>query len=130
MVPIEDETDENKERDKEDRRRTFPDSAKSKDSITAFQLTSNFLIYSTNVGFNSTVYTFNFGIFPQIGCLNFFLLEDWAFVSEFRHDCSIIGMFPNASGSKVMFLDENRNGFVYSPVGWVLLLLIDDRRFS
>ncbi|XP_038055636.1 WD repeat-containing protein 19-like isoform X2 [Patiria miniata] len=77
--------------------RLFPEDGQG--GITCHALTSDFLIYGTSTGE-----------------LMFFYLEDWQFVNEFRHEVGIRRVFPDPSGTRLIFIDDKSDGFVYNPV--------------
>ncbi|EDO29788.1 predicted protein, partial [Nematostella vectensis] len=78
--------------------RLFPDKS-SQGKATCCALTSDFLIYGTDNG-----------------GLHYFFIEDWQFVNEFRHVVGIRKIFPDPSGTRLVFIDEKSDGFVYNPV--------------
>ncbi|NXC85212.1 WDR19 protein, partial [Cercotrichas coryphoeus] len=67
--------------------------------ILCHALTSDFLIYGTDTG----------GI-------HYFYIEDWKYVNEYRHPVSVRKVFPDPSGTRMAFIDDKSDGFVYSPV--------------
>ncbi|XP_072170705.1 WD repeat-containing protein 19-like [Diadema setosum] len=85
--------------DNEDREtRLFPDK-ESSSKITCHTITADFLIYGTNNGE-----------------LMYFFIEDWQFVNEFRHLVGIRRLFSDPSGTRLVFIDDKSDGFVYNPV--------------
>ena len=70
----------------------------------------------------------------QSGGLTYFLLQEWQFVNEFQHVLGkiyvsrydvililivvsgITKVFPDASGTAVVFIDDKCDAFVYNPV--------------
>ncbi|KAJ8298131.1 hypothetical protein KUTeg_024662 [Tegillarca granosa] len=80
----------------------FPEQDDSK--ITCHDITPDFLIYGTDNG----------GI-------NYFFIEDWQFVNEFRHVVGIRKLFPDPSGTRIAFIDDKSDGFIYNPVNDQLL---------
>ena len=52
----------------------------------------------------------------QNGGITYFYVEDWNFVNEFRHVVGIRRIFPDLSGTRLVFIDEKSDGFVYNPV--------------
>ena len=58
-----------------------------------------------------------------MGQMKFFFIEDWAYVNEFRHPVGIRKVFPDASGTKLIFIDDKNDGFVYSPVNKYFALI-------
>ncbi|NXD35005.1 WDR19 protein, partial [Copsychus sechellarum] len=67
--------------------------------ILCHALTSDFLIYGTDTG----------GI-------HYFYIEDWEYVNEYRHPVSVRKVFPDPSGTRMAFIDDKSDGFVYCPV--------------
>ena len=51
--------------------------------------------------------------FFQNGGINYFYIEDWNMVNEFRHIVGIKDIFPDSSGTRVIFIDNKSDGFVY-----------------
>ena len=52
----------------------------------------------------------------QIGGIHYFYIEDWQYVNEFRHVVGIRKIFPDLNGTKLIFIDEKSDGYVYNPV--------------
>ncbi|XP_064367345.1 WD repeat-containing protein 19 isoform X1 [Dromaius novaehollandiae] len=67
--------------------------------ILCHALTSDFLIYGTDTG-----------------VIHYFYIEDWQYVNEYRHPVSVRKIFPDPNGTKLVFIDEKSDGFVYCPV--------------
>ncbi|XP_070553702.1 WD repeat-containing protein 19-like isoform X2 [Ptychodera flava] len=78
--------------------RLFPDSDIDL-RITCCALTSDFLIYGTDAG-----------------GLHYFFIEDWQFVNEFRHVVGIRKVYPDMTGTRMVFIDDKSDGYVYNPV--------------
>ncbi|TNN10005.1 WD repeat-containing protein [Schistosoma japonicum] len=76
----------------------FPQSTTFDLKITSFKLTNDFLIYSTNRGE-----------------LFHFYISDWNYANEYHHNCAILHIFPNATGTRVAFIDEKALAFIYNP---------------
>ena len=55
-------------------------------------------------------------VWLQAGGLYYFYMEDWNFVNEFRHVVGIKKIFPDHSGTRVIFIDDKCDGYVYNPV--------------
>jgi WD repeat-containing protein 19 len=74
--------------------------------ITCLALTKDFLIFGT-----------------AEGNLFYFYLDSWSMVNEFRHEGGVgtRKLFPNSSGTRCIFIDNNNDGFLYSPVNDHLL---------
>ncbi|ELT93993.1 hypothetical protein CAPTEDRAFT_173399 [Capitella teleta] len=79
--------------------RLFPDKEQEDQKITCHDLTQEFLVYATD-----------------IGSIYYFFIEDWQFVNEYRHITGIRRIFPNQSGTRLIFIDDKSDGFVYNPV--------------
>lgn len=77
----------------------FPDSPSQDHNITCHFLTNDFLIYATDMGE-----------------LNYFFMEDWKTVVEFRHSVGIRLIFPDLSGTKVILCDAKSEGYLFNPV--------------
>ncbi|KAM6132739.1 LOW QUALITY PROTEIN: WD repeat-containing protein 19 [Pterocles gutturalis] len=67
--------------------------------ILCHALTSDFLMYGTDTG-----------------VIHYFYIEDWQYVNEYRHPVSVRKLFPDPSGTRLAFIDDKRDGFVYCPV--------------
>ncbi|CAH8850820.1 unnamed protein product [Trichobilharzia szidati] len=77
----------------------FPQSTSDDAKITSFKLTSDFLIYSTNQG---KLFHFN--------------ISDWNFANSYQHNCAILHIFPNSTGTRVAFIDDKAMAFIHNPV--------------
>ncbi|XP_078534454.1 WD repeat-containing protein 19 isoform X1 [Lissotriton helveticus] len=78
--------------------RLFP-ALDDKCRIWCHALTSDFLIYGTDTG-----------------VIQYFYIEDWQYVNEYRHTVGVRKVFPDPSGTRLVFIDEKSDGFVYCPV--------------
>ncbi|NP_001253801.1 WD repeat-containing protein 19 isoform X1 [Macaca nemestrina] len=78
--------------------RLFP-AVDDKCRILCHALTSDFLIYGTDTG-----------------VVQYFYIEDWQFVNDYRHPVSVKKIFPDPNGTRLVFIDEKSDGFVYCPV--------------
>ncbi|KAI0219650.1 WD repeat-containing protein 19 [Lamellibrachia satsuma] len=87
------------EQSEERENRLFPDQDKESQKITSFGITRDFLIYSTD-----------------IGGIHYFYIEDWQYVNEFRHVVGIRKIFPDINGTRLIFIDDKSDGYVYNPV--------------
>ncbi|NXA13229.1 WDR19 protein, partial [Sapayoa aenigma] len=67
--------------------------------ILCHALTNDFLIYGTDTG-----------------VIHYFYIEDWQYVNEYRHPVSVRKIFPDPNGTKMAFIDDKSDGFVYCPV--------------
>ncbi|XP_016043485.1 WD repeat-containing protein 19 [Erinaceus europaeus] len=67
--------------------------------ILCHALTGDFLIYGTDTG-----------------VIQYFYIEDWQFVNEYRHLVGVKKIFPDPNGTRLVFIDEKSEGFVYCPV--------------
>ncbi|NWI95312.1 WDR19 protein, partial [Pitta sordida] len=50
------------------------------------------------------------------GVIRYFYIEDWQYVNEYRHPVSVRKIFPDPNGTRMAFIDEKSDGFVYCPV--------------
>nr|XP_019597484.1 PREDICTED: WD repeat-containing protein 19 isoform X1 [Rhinolophus sinicus] len=78
--------------------RLFP-AVDDKCRILCHALTGDFLIYGTDTG-----------------VIQYFYVEDWQFVDDYRHPVSVKKIFPDPNGTRLVFIDEKSDGFVYCPV--------------
>ena len=76
----------------------FPEGDAEND-ICCVSLTKEFLIYAT-----------------RRGTLSYFYLPDFVTINEYRHERAILKLFPNQLGTRLVFIDDASNGFVYNPV--------------
>eukprot|EP01064_Diplonema_japonicum_P002002 TRINITY_DN11304_c0_g1_i1.p1 TRINITY_DN11304_c0_g1~~TRINITY_DN11304_c0_g1_i1.p1 ORF type:complete len:1431 (+),score=452.89 TRINITY_DN11304_c0_g1_i1:1321-5613(+) len=67
--------------------------------ITSVAMSPKFMMYSTNQG--SIVY---------------FSLDDWTIISEYRTPIGIRSIFPNTEGTRLAFMDDANDAYIYSPV--------------
>ncbi|XP_043548785.1 WD repeat-containing protein 19 isoform X2 [Chiloscyllium plagiosum] len=67
--------------------------------VMCHALTADFLVYGTDTGI-----------------IQYFYIEDWQYVNEYRHSVSIRKVFPDPSGTKMAFIDDKSDGLVYCPV--------------
>lgn len=78
--------------------RLFPEKAKE-EKITCAALRGGLCIYGT-----------------ETGGLHYFFIDDWAYVNEFRHVAGIRFICPDANGTRLLFVDEKGDGYLYNPV--------------
>uniref|UniRef100_A0A0L8I442 Anaphase-promoting complex subunit 4 WD40 domain-containing protein n=2 Tax=Octopus bimaculoides TaxID=37653 RepID=A0A0L8I442_OCTBM len=69
----------------------------NKSHITHHAMTEDFLIFCTSSGL-----------------LQYFYMDDWKFVNEYKHTCGILKVFPHSMGN-LIFIDDKFDGFVYNP---------------
>ncbi|KAF4071641.1 hypothetical protein AMELA_G00275630 [Ameiurus melas] len=92
----------------EDRQtKLFPD-PDQKYRILSHALSTEFLFYGTDTGL--------------IQC---FYIEDWQSVNEYRHQVAVRKVFPDPNGTRLVFIDDESDGFLYSPVDGSLLEIPD-----
>uniref|UniRef100_A0A1I7Y7I5 WD_REPEATS_REGION domain-containing protein n=1 Tax=Steinernema glaseri TaxID=37863 RepID=A0A1I7Y7I5_9BILA len=80
----------------------FPESSQQHSAnakLTDFGLTAQFFIYSTDAGH-----------------LQYFSLDEWVMVNEYRHARGIRAVFPEPNGVRLIFFDEKHDVYLYSPV--------------
>lgn len=73
--------------------------------ITCLNLTNDFLCFGTDVGH-----------------LIHFSLEHWNSVIQHRHTVGIKSIFTDLEGTRVAFIDDHYQGFVYMPV-WLIRII-------
>ncbi|XP_027999472.2 WD repeat-containing protein 19 [Eptesicus fuscus] len=78
--------------------RLFP-AVDDKCRILCHALTGDFLIYGTDTG-----------------VIQYFYIENWQFVNDYRHPVGVKRIFPDPNGTTLVFIDEKCDGFVYCPV--------------
>lgn len=67
--------------------------------ILCHALTSDFLIYGTGTGI-----------------ILYFFIDDWQFLNDYQHPVHVKNICPDPNGTKLVFIDEKSDGFVYCPV--------------
>lgn len=67
--------------------------------ITSLELTTNFLIFSTD-----------------LGNLLYFSLDAWMSVIKYRHAVGIKRIYVDGEGTKLLFIDDHNQGYIYYPV--------------
>ncbi|XP_063074275.1 WD repeat-containing protein 19 isoform X2 [Engraulis encrasicolus] len=72
--------------------------------IMSHALTADFLFFSTDTGL--------------IQC---FFIEDWQNLNEYRHSVGVRKIFPDPSGTRLIFIDDKSDGFLYCPVNDMVL---------
>ncbi|XP_038608395.1 WD repeat-containing protein 19-like [Tachyglossus aculeatus] len=78
--------------------RLFPTTA-NECRILCHALTNDFLIYGTDAG-----------------VIHYFYIEDWQHVNEYRHPVSVKKIFPDTNGTRLTYIDDKNEGFLYCPV--------------
>lgn len=120
---------------KEQQAKMFPENTHGMQEsvITSIILTSEFLIFSndvsilfgiqfssflleTKIEFGKCSTCLSFYFFEQLGHLVFFSLEFWTNVVTFRHTMGIRNIFSDTDGTKIAFVDDHNQGFIYCPV--------------
>ena len=99
--------DESTEVESQRQGRIFPDTATDKTTagrIVDCALTADFLVMVTDAGH-----------------VQYFQLDDWTIVNDFKHSCGIKGVFVEPSGTRLVFIDERRDLFVYNPANDALV---------
>ena len=57
------------------------------------------------------------------GKMQYFLIEDDAFILEHRGSNSITKVFPNKNGTRIVVIDNTGNGYLFNPVDESTLLI-------
>lgn len=77
----------------------FPDANTTNVFITCHALTTEFLIYATDMGH-----------------IVYFVVEEWALASEYKHAVGINSLHVDSAGSRLVFIDIKSLGYVYDAV--------------
>lgn len=73
---------------------------------------------------NCLVLTIDFLIFAtDLGNLVYFALENWTTVIKYRHTMGIKKLFADVEGTKLVFIDDHNQGYVYSPANEDIVLI-------
>lgn len=72
--------------------------------ITCLSMSNDFLCFGTDVGH-----------------LVHFSLEHWSMIIQYRHSIGIRAIFTDLEGTRIAFVDDHNEGFVYMPVRNYLL---------
>ena len=70
--------------------------ATGKNCISDAKITSEFLLLATSSGL-----------------IKYFYIEDWAYVYDFHHVLGISKIYPHSTGTKVVFIDERKSGYLF-----------------
>ena len=87
------------EQDEKKQLRVFPEKEGGDNKITCVEMTERFMTYGTNQG-----------------TIVYFSLEDWTIISEYRNTIGIRSLYPNPAGTRLAFIDDTNEGYIYSPV--------------
>ncbi|KAL7856198.1 hypothetical protein AOLI_G00198020 [Acnodon oligacanthus] len=90
--------DEDQEVEEDRQTKLFPE-PDQKYRILSHALTTEFLFFGTDTGL--------------IQC---FYIEDWQSVNEYRHPVGVRKVFPDPNGTRLVFIDDKSDGFLYCPV--------------
>ena len=52
----------------------------------------------------------------QTGGLQYFHIEEWKTVNEYHHPTGVVSVYPDITGTRIVFLDEKGDGILYNPV--------------
>ncbi|KAL1509542.1 hypothetical protein ABEB36_004257 [Hypothenemus hampei] len=77
----------------------FPEPSNQNLMITSHEITTDFLIYGTNMG--SIIY---------------FCIEEWAKAVEYKHNAGINSIYADPAGTRLVVIDDKSFGFVYDAV--------------
>lgn len=58
----------------------------------------------------------HFVLILQLGHLVYFSLEFWTTIISYRHAMGIKNIYSDADGTKIAFVNDHNQGYVYSPV--------------
>nr|CAD7423460.1 unnamed protein product [Timema monikensis] len=86
--------------DNEDKEtRLFPDEHSPNIKLTSHALTTDFLIFASDMGH-----------------IQYFFIEDWKIISEYRHTVGIRSVHADQSGARLIVVDDKSEGYIYNPV--------------
>nr|CAD7392000.1 unnamed protein product [Timema cristinae] len=86
--------------DNEDKEtRLFPDEHSPDIKLTSHALTTDFLIFASDMGH-----------------IQYFFIEDWKIISEYRHTVGIRSVHADQSGARLIVVDDKSEGYIYNPV--------------
>lgn len=86
---------------------TFPDNQNENVIITCHELTTDFLIYGTDMG-----------------DIIYFHIEEWAKAVEYRYSVGITHIFADPAGTRLVFIDTKSKGHVFNGVRNIMLHII------
>nr|CAD7443869.1 unnamed protein product [Timema bartmani] len=86
--------------DNEDKEtRLFPDEHTPDIKLTCHALTTDFLIFASDMGH-----------------IQYFFIEDWKIISEYKHTVGIRSVHADQSGARLIVVDDKSEGYIYNPV--------------
>nr|CAD7453895.1 unnamed protein product [Timema tahoe] len=86
--------------DNEDKEtRLFPDEHTPDIKLTCHALTTDFLIFASDMGH-----------------IQYFFIEDWKIISEYKHTVGIRLVHADQSGARLIVVDDKSEGYIYNPV--------------
>ncbi|KAF7280794.1 hypothetical protein GWI33_005520 [Rhynchophorus ferrugineus] len=84
----------------------FPEPTNDSLVITCHELTTDFLVYGTDMGH-----------------IVYFHIEDWAKASEYKHVIGIRNLYLDPAGSRLVFVDVKGHGYIYNTVTSELIMI-------
>ncbi|XP_073812289.1 intraflagellar transport protein Oseg6 [Musca autumnalis] len=89
---------------------TFPNAVPTLNDavITCYCLTQEYLIFATDIGH-----------------LLYFSLEKWEVCTTYRHSMGITKMFTDSEGTKLIFIDDHAQGYVFLPAFEEAIVIAD-----
>lgn len=96
-------------------------------SVNLTQTNSSIL---TSVPINQNIFKIIISmIFFQSGHLQYFYVDDWKYVNEYRHITGIKSLFPEPHGTKLVLFDNKLDAFVYNPVFSIIVWNLNHKHF-
>ncbi|KAK9743679.1 WD domain, G-beta repeat [Popillia japonica] len=86
----------------------FPNDNNMSSKITSHCLTTDFLVYSTDMGH-----------------IIYFCIEEWANSSEYKHAVGITDIFVDPGGTRLVFIDTKKQCYLYNAVNGDVLIIPD-----
>lgn len=77
----------------------FPEADSTNFYITCHNLTTDFLIYATDMGH-----------------IVYFHVEEWAIAIEYKHTVGISNIFVDSAGTRLIFFDVKSQGYLFDAV--------------
>lgn len=104
----------------------FPSQENNEGKVSSFALIKDYLVYSTDVIISFFLYdkilkiNYYLKLFKN-GHLNHFYIDEWQFVSRYKHDTGIKKIFPEPYGMSLAFVDDKSEAFIFNPVNSSLI---------
>lgn len=81
----------------------FPEADSANVFITCHNLTTDFLVYATDMGH-----------------IVYFHVEEWAIAVEYKHSVGVNNIFVDSAGTRLIFFDVKSQGYLFDAVSGLL----------